>query len=323
MAFTVWFIDEEWKDYDVETAEFKRAFPDCTIIHSGNDFKKDLHKYGPEADAILAQIYVDMDREAIGQLKKCKVIAVWGGGYDRVDTEAAEERGITVTFVPSYCVDDVSDYVIAAVYRYARRTDLPHIEGLADGLWGYQALLEMPQRIAGSTMSIVGLGRIGSAVARKAAAIGMKVVANDPYVSADEMAELGVKKVELDECLREADFLSLNMKLTPETEGIISDEKLGLLKPSCCIINTARGQVIDEPALIRRIKCGKIGAAYLDVIAHEPAESGDPVLKCPRIYVTPHISYLSHEALTELKTRTAGNAIKVLRGEEVEDKADH
>ena len=317
----VWIIDEEWPDYSVETELLEEAFPGCDIRFSGNDYAADLEAFGAEADAVLCQIYVEMPRATLERMGRCRVVSVFGGGFDRVDTEAARERGIQVTFVPGYCVEDVSDHVLASLY-HANKRITAYGEALRRGIWGAQAVERPARRIRGSVLTVVGLGRIGSATARKAAALGMRVLAFDPYVSDEAFAAAGAERVSWEQGFREADFLSIHAKLTPETEGLVGARELGWMKPSATVVNTARGPILDEDALVAAVRDGRLAGAYLDVIRTEPPVLSDPVFHCPGILVTPHISYLSEQSFLELRTRATANAVRVLQGLPVEDSVE-
>ena len=317
----IWIIDEEWPDYEVETRLLQEAFPGCDLRFSGNDYAADLEAFGTEADAVLCQIYVEMPRSTLERMGRCRVVSVFGGGFDRVDTQAARERGVQVTFVPGYCVEDVSDHVLASIY-HANKRITAYGEALSRGIWGAQAVERPVRRICGSTLFVVGLGRIGSAAARKASALGLRGLAFDPYVTDQAFQAAGATRVSWEQGFREADFLSVHAKLTPETEGLVGARELGWMKPSATVINTARGPILDEDALVEAVRSERLAGAYLDVIRTEPPVLSDPVFHCPRILVTPHISYLSEQSFLELRTRATTNVIRVLQGLPVEDSVE-
>lgn len=310
----IWIIDEEWPGYELEKQAILEKYPDCDIRFSGNDYAADLEEFGKAADAVICQISVDMNGDTIRKLDNCKVISVYGVGYDNVDTAAAKEKGIKVCNVPGYCAEDVSDYAIAAMYAHCKlwKTYSP-----SDGLWGAQAAPGKIYRISNMTLLILGFGRIGRMIAGKAKAAGMKVLCYDPYVSSETAEQLGVSKVEMEDGLRQADFISLNMKLCEETEHMISDREFGLMKKSAYIINASRGKTLDTAALLRAVKAGKIAGACLDVLEEEPPRADDPVLACPGITVTPHISFYSEDSLDELQVSAALNALKILDDQEI------
>jgi len=314
----IWIIDEEWPDYEIENEELRNAFPGCDIRYSKYNYHADLEKFGKDADAILSQIYTVIGEKEMAQLNRCQVISVFGGGYDKIDVASAKNHNIKVTFVPGYCVEDVSDHAIAAIFHCNKKIT-SYAGAIADNLWGSPALPNPPKRLKGSNLLVIGLGRIGSATAAKARALGMNVFAYDPYVSKEKMDSLGVFKTELLPGLENADFISIHAKRTPETEEMIGMNELSKMKSSAYIINTARGQIIDEQSLIKAVNEKTIAGAVLDVVNTEPPTFREEIFKTPGILVTPHISYLSVQAFEELKRRAAVNAIKVLRGEQVSD----
>ena len=166
-------------------------------------------------------------------------------------------------------------------------------------------------RIAGSKLLIIGLGRIGGAVAAKAKAMRMEVLCYDPYVSPEQAQAMGVKAVSL------ADYVSLNMRLTEETKGFLSTEAFRQMKPTAYLINASRGGTVDEAALIEAVQSGEIAGACLDVLCEEPPKPDNPMLHTDGIFVTPHISYLTQSSLDELQRTAAANAVAFLRGEPV------
>lgn len=309
----IWIIDEEWPDYALETQHLSLALPGCEIRRSGNDFTADLESFGTDADAVICQINIPMTAEVVARLGRCKVISVYGAGYNNVDVAAAREKGITVCNVPGYCVEDVSDYVIAAIYHFNKSLGNYHAN-IQNGLWGAQAAKVIINRLSASVLMIVGCGRIGKAAAKKAKSLGMAVLAFDPYLSEAEAADCGIEKVGLLDGLARADYVSVHAKLTPETEKLIGGAALAAMKPSAYLINAARGGVIDEAALIAAVSSGGIAGAMLDVVTCEPPDYNTGIFNCPGIFVTPHISYLSVGALKELQLTAAQNAAAVLLG---------
>jgi len=309
----IWIIDEEWPDYDLESQILRDKYPGCDIRRSTYDYAADLAGFGREADAILAQIYARIPAEAIAQLSKCKAIAVYGGGFDRVDIIAAKARGIKVTNISNYCKEDLADYTLAAAYFFYK-----NIVSLASGVkslpWGAQAVNRPPNRLSNCVMHIIGLGRIGREVARKALANGLTVTAYDPFVPEEVMKGHGVRRVAWDEGLGGADYVSLNCILTEGTTRLLKYEDFQKMKPSAVVINTARGLVIDEAALVRALEEGLIQGAMLDVIETEPPTYQEKIFSCPNACVTPHISYISTQSYEELKRRAAGNIICALEG---------
>ena len=313
MSPLIWIIDEEWSDYDFEQTLLPRLYPSCQIMRSTYDFKGDLEAFGAQADVILCQIYVDIPAEVIQKLVNCKGIAIYGGGYDRVDTVAARAGGISVTNVSDYCKEDLADYTMASIYHFNKQI-LSYGKAMHDGRWGAQAVHQRIRRIQGATLLVIGLGRIGKVVAAKGRALGMTVMACDPYVDAETMERLGVVKMAWEEGLAAADFISVNAVLNRETEGLIKYQDFTKMKRSAYLVNTARGKLIVEKDLTRAIREGLIAGAALDVIQVEPPTLDEEVFRCEGILVTPHISYISEESYLELKRRTLENAINMLEG---------
>lgn len=313
-----WFIDEEWKDYDIETAVLREQYPDCELKFSNYDYGHDLEEFGYRADAIIAQVYAQIPASTIQRLQNCKGIAVLGGGYDRIDTAAAREKGIGVTNVQGYCAEDLADYVLAAIFHFYKGLT-EYQSRLQNGTWGAQAVERLPRRISQSTLFIVGCGRIGLTVAKRCQSLGMKIIGYDPDRDAAFLKEQGVEKVSLDEGLRLADYVSVNVRLDESTTGLLGEREFSLMKKGAYLINTARGAVLKEDELIRALETGVITGAVLDVITHEPPREHEPIFSAPNCIVTPHVSYISQESFEELRGRATWNAIKMLRGEQPAD----
>ena len=269
---------------------------------------KDLEEFGFQADMVLCQIYASLPGDVIRKLKNCKGIAVYGGGYDRVDVATAREMGISVTNVSDYCKEDVADYVVACIYHFNKQI-LSYEKAMKEGQWGAQAVHKKIRRIKGSTLLVIGLGRIGKTVAEKGKALGMKVIAYDPYVEQMTMRSLGIEKVSWDNGFEQADFISLSPILNSETEGLLKYEDFLKMKKTAYLINTARGKIVVEHDLIRAVQEGNIAGAALDVIEVEPPTGDAAVFNCRGIIVTPHISYISEESYSELKRRTVQNVM--------------
>ncbi len=318
MSELVWIIDEEWKDYEEDKAILAKELPNAEVRFSSYDYEKDLEEFGKDADFILAQIYVPIPEEVINKLTKCKGIAVYGGGYDRIDIKAARAKGISVTNVSGYCIEDIAEYVMAAIFKYGKMLD-GYGETMAAGNWGAQAVDEPIHRLSTRTLLIAGCGRIGSHVGKLAQKLGMTVLGYDPYVSKERLAERGIEKVELEEGFRKADYISVHIKLDEKTKGVIGKDLFDVMKPDAILVNTSRGAILDEAALIEAVKAGKLGGAVLDVVTNEPPSVDDPILHTPGIQVTPHISYISKESYSELKRRTVYNGLAMFRGQDTPD----
>lgn len=317
-SLLVWIIDEEWADYEVEKKLIKERLPEAEIRYSGYDYEKDLEEFGYRADLILAQVYTSIDKKVIERLECCKGIAVYGGGYDRINIEAAREKGIMVTNVQGYCADDLAEYVMAAIYNYNKKI-LYYQSKDGKGAWGAGAVPKIVHRVSASTLFLVGCGTIGRCAAKYASGAGMKVIGYDKNVSPEEMKKAGIEAVSWEDGFRKADYVSVHVKYTPKTHHIIGKTEFALMKPTAYLINTARGGILNEAELLKAVKDKEIAGATVDVISVEPPKGDEAIWKCEDIIVTPHISYISEESFHTLKVRTVENALKMLRGEKPDD----
>ena len=298
--------------HELEEAELRASGLDYELVRLNIRSADELIPHVADADALIVQ-WASISRPVIEALQKCRVISRYGIGVDMVDLEAASERGIPVCNVPDYCIDEVSTHTIAFVLALNRRL-LPQAAHVAAGKWG-GAPGGMPARLSMQSMGVLGLGRIGREVARKAQGMGLKVLAHDPYLQPDLAQALGVELLGLDELLRRSDYLSIHCPLTKETRHLIGAAQLALMKPTAFLINMARGPVVDQPALYQALVNGVIAGAAADVLEQEPPDPNDPLLKLPNMMVTPHASSASTESVVQLRQDVARNVVRVLRGE--------
>ncbi|WP_138160591.1 C-terminal binding protein [Peptoniphilus catoniae] len=318
----IWIIDEEWNEYDLEKELLPKEFPGVELRFSGYDYKKDLEEFGYKADGILAQIYADINKEMIDKLENCKGIAVYGGGFDKVDIEACKAKGIHVTNIQEYCAEDLADYVIAGIYNWnkdlAGRSSRIK-EDIKNNAWGAPSIKKMEHRISKQTLLIVGFGAIGKVVNEKAKAIGMKVIAYDEFLTAEEVAKYGAKKVSWEEGFSQADVVTIHLKGIEANQDKIGENAFKYMKDTAYLINTSRGRVVNEEDLIKAVKSNKIRGALLDVVKNEPPTVDNPLLSCEGIMVTPHNSYISVESMRALKEYAIGNLASMIRGEKPRD----
>ena len=253
-------------------------------------------------------------RPAIEQLRNVGLLIRCGIGVDVIDVDVATERGIWVANVPDYCVEEVADHAILLLLMAARQGH--HFEqSWHEGRW---ASLDYPpvRRLSGQTLGLVGLGRIGSAVAQRAPGFGLKVIAADALVPADRFAAVGAEQVSFDELLERADIISLHLPLSAETKHVIDADSLARMKDGVVIVNASRGPLIDLAALDAALESGKVRAAGLDVIEGEPTpDLGAPILHRRNVFVTPHIAWYSQDARRELGIKAAQEALRYVRGE--------
>ena len=265
-----------------------------------------------QADALMVTIQ-KVPASLIATLPHCRVISRLGTGLDAIDIPAATARGIWVSYVPDYSVDEVSTHAITLLLAQARR--LPRIlASTRRGEWN-SALAQPFPRLKGQTLGVLGFGRIGRAVAAKGLGLGLEVIAHDPYLAPEVMATAGVRAVDAATLWRESDFVSLHMPLTDGTRHIVNAQVLAQMKPTVYLINTARGPLIDEAALLHAVRSGQIAGAALDVLTAEPPPPDDPLLHEDKILITPHYAWYSEDANHDVRVRGAEEVVRVLRGE--------
>lgn len=263
-----------------------------------------------DADGVLACAAIDA--EMIAAAPKLKIISNYGAGYDRIDTGAAAARGIPVTNIPDDTMQATAELALALLLSLERRvTELDRALRA-----GEKGLFVMGQRmghtLSGKTLGIVGMGHIGGALARMARALGMEVIYHNRRRLPPE-SEQGCRYAELDELMERADAISINCPLTPSTRGLIGRRELELMKPDAVIVNTARGGVIDTPALIDALKSGRIAGAALDVFPREP-EVPEELLKLDNVVVTPHIGTNAVETRAQMARACADRILDALDG---------
>lgn len=302
--------DSVFPSLEPAMAALKQLDPELRIAKSTSE--ADILDVAREADGVLVT-YAKLPAGLLQQLQRCKVIGRFGLGVDNIDVKAAAALNIVVTYVPDYCLHEVSDHAMALVLALARK--VPFSNSLVQqGRWEMPAVVPI-RRLEGQTLGLVGLGNIPRRVAPKAQAFGFKVVAHDPYVSAALARELGVELVSFERLLETSDFISVHAPLTPQTRGLFNAEAFGRMKKGAYLVNTARGPLVDEAALVAALDAGHLGGAALDVVATEPLGKESPLLGRTNVIVTPHTAFYSVEALEELQTKCAIDVARVLSGE--------
>ena len=260
-----------------------------------------------DAGAILIN-KVEITDAVMSQLPRCRYIGVLATGYNVVDIEAAHRRGITVTNVPAYSTASVAQMVWAHILSFA--SPIAHYSAeVSAGKWSacpdFSYISAPVVELAGKTIGIVGMGRIGTAVAKIAIAMGMRVVAVTSKTA--QQLPTGVEPVSLEQLLSTSHIVTLHCPLTPGTRHLINHNTLRLMKPEAILINTGRGPLIDEEALADALHHGIISGAGLDVLAEEPPQSSNPLLHAPNCHITPHIAWASLEARSRLITIATAN----------------
>jgi D-3-phosphoglycerate dehydrogenase len=273
----------------------------------------DLAEACKEVDAVLL-FSPKITSLVIANMTRCQIIARCGIGYDNIDVQAALNKGIAVTYIPDYCIEEVSDHTIAMMFDCWRKISLSN-DRVKMGQWdSYQELGDM-RRIAGQTLGFLGFGRIAQAISRKMQAFSLQMIAYDPYVDpAMAMRSFGVTLKSFKELLAESDVISLHVPLAKETLHIINHQAIEQMKPGVIIINTSRGRLIDEVSLALALQSGHVGAAALDVLEIEPPPMNHSFMGMKQVVITPHSAAFSEQAMNEVKQRAIEEISRKFKG---------
>ncbi len=275
--------------------------------------KEELMERVKDVDAVVALPGVDIDRDVISCMRKCTIIANYAVGYNNIDVDAASDRGILVTNTPDVLTEATADLAWALTLAVARRV----VEGdrfVRDGRFkGMDPLLLLGEDIYGKTLGVVGAGRIGTAVARRGIGFDMRLLYYSRHRH-DEIERVGAEYVDLDTLLKESDFVSLNVPYTKETHHLIDAKALALMKSNAILVNTARGPVVDEKALVDALKSGVIRGAGLDVYEREP-EVTPELMNLRGVVLTPHIGSASYHVRLKMGRLVVKNIRAAFDGE--------
>jgi D-3-phosphoglycerate dehydrogenase len=267
---------------------------DCRLVEVRDESDEVLKSELKDAAAVVL-IARKLNDEIIGAMKRCKVILLLSVGYDCVDVEAATDRLLPVCNTPAYCTDEVSNHAMTLILALSRKIHLI-VPNSRKAVWDYKYTKQI-FNFRNKTLGIIGLGRVGRALVPKAKGFGIKVSAYDPYVEDDIFALLNVeRKYELEDLLKEADYISIHTPLTPETYHLIDAQALSRMKKTSILINSARGPIVDEGALCEALDAGTIAAAGIDVLEKEPPAADNPLLAKQNALVTPHVAWYSEES---------------------------
>jgi D-3-phosphoglycerate dehydrogenase len=265
-----------------------------------------------DCDALLNTYAGPITAEVMAKMPKCRIIARYGIGVDTIDLDAATQAGIIVTNNPSYCIEEVAEHTMALLLTSARKIAFYDREVRA-GRWAVPPGKPL-YRIAGRTLGLVGFGNIARQVAVRAVAFGMHIVYADPFIAEGQFDAPG-KKMELQDMLREADFVSLHPPLTTRTRKMISDEAFSCMKPSAVLVNCARGPIVDTEALVRALDAKKIAGCALDTTDPEPLPDPHPLRGRDNVILNPHVAWYSEQALVGLQAGAPSEVKRVLSGE--------
>ncbi len=281
------------------------------IVDANRLPREEVIELARNADALMTDHFF-VDANVIAALQRCRVICRYGIGVDKVDVEAATQAGIVVTRVPEYCISELADHTIGLLLAVARR--IPRYNAAARaGNWNW--LSDGVRRLAGATLGIVGIGRVGRAVAARAKPIGLHLFACDPNLGDEEIRTRGAEPTPLERLLARSDIVCLHLPLTSETRGLMGRARFAGMKQGAILINTARGGLVDQEALVEALRSGRLAGAGLDVLASEPPDPNDPILSLENVVLTPHAGHFSEESLLQVQTEASEEVLRALTGE--------
>ncbi len=306
MSFRVLFTDLPWGNQEIEYEILKTIGAEPVVAPDGGE--ETLARLAGDVDAI-ATCWAKVTETVIAAAPRCRIISRMGIGLDNISIPAATARRIPVTNVPDYCVEEVADHALALLLALARNVTFFHLR-TKRGEYDLKAGPLM-RRLAGQTLGLFGLGRIGRRVAEKGRGLGLEVIA---HTSSGSDHGTGCEMVSFEELLRRSDFLSVHAPLTPATRHVFNDGTLAQMKPTAVLLNTSRGPLIDPEALHRALMGNRLGGAGLDVFEPEPPDLSHPLYRDERVIVTPHAAFVSEESLAELRTRVARQIVARLTG---------
>ncbi|HBA8205948.1 TPA: C-terminal binding protein, partial [Escherichia coli] len=286
--------------------------PQFVVVPANASLEEKLRQVS-NADAIMVR-EATVSRPMIEAMQQCRVIVRYGVGVDNIDSQAAKEKGIYVANVPDYGSEDVAEHALALLLAATRRI-ATRSRDVRDGQWGI-GQREPMFRLAGKILGVVGFGRISRCFVQKASGIGFKrILVVDPLLTDEQASQAGVTRVNLDTLCREADFISLHAPLTPDTHHLIGEAELAKMKPSAVLVNTSRGGLIDEQALINALLQQRIFAAGLDVFESEPLSAKSPLLQMDNTLCTDHTAWFTEESVVELQSKAAHEVRRAFEGE--------
>ena len=266
-----------------------------------------------DADGLLEQ-YAPITARVVDALQRCKVIVRYGTGMDPIDVAAATAKGIVVCNVRDYQIGEVADHTMALLLALARHI-VVYNDSIRGGVWDATRVAERMERVEDQTLGLIGLGQTAQAVAARARAFGLRVIGHSPRAPDSAFAAAQVERVPFNDLLRESDFVSVHTPLRAQTHHLIGEAEFELMKPSAFLINTARGAVVDNAALARALRDGRIAGAGLDVTEEEPLPMDSPLREAPNLIVTPHGGFYSRTSIRILRREAAAEVARVLRGD--------
>jgi D-3-phosphoglycerate dehydrogenase len=308
MGFLVVATDPHHSDFSAELEELAGIGAEFRAAQCKTE--EDVAEACHGADGIVVT-FSPIGRRALAGMPRCRIVVRTGVGYDTIDIAAATERKVMVANVPDYCISEVADHALALMLCLWRK--VVELDAQVRDQ-GWTDVLRPVRRLEGQVLGIIGLGRIGRAVATRTWGFGLRRIAYDPNVPADVFSTLGVESVSLDVLARSADIISLHTPLTPETRGLIHKEILRTMKPNAILVNTSRGGVVATDDLVQALREGWISGAGLDVFETEPLPQDHPLRNLPRVLLTPHAAWYSRDSEQELRRRSVRTVVEALQG---------
>jgi D-3-phosphoglycerate dehydrogenase / 2-oxoglutarate reductase len=301
--------DYVWESLDVEKQILSGV---AELVPLQTKKPEEFLAQAADCDALLNTYTGPITADVMAKMPKCRIIARYGIGVDTIDLDAATAAGIIVTNNPTYCIEEVAEHTMALLLACARKVAF-YDRQVRAGAWSVPPGKPL-FRLDGSTLGLVGFGNIARQVAVRATAFGMKVLYADPFVKEGQFAEPG-RKVELNDLLRDADFVSTHPPLTPQTRKMINDDMLSRMKPTAFLINCSRGPIVDTEALVRALDARKIAGCALDTTDPEPLPNPHPLRDRENVIINPHVAWYSEKAMVGLQAGAPGEVRRVLSGE--------
>lgn len=308
--FTVLITDYAWPTLAIEEAILSKV--EATLLVAQHGDEAELVQLAPAADAILT-CWKKVTPAVVDAATRCRHISRYGVGLDNIAVDRATEQGIVVTNVPDFCVEEVSDHAMALLLACARGV-VGFDRATRQGHWDNKGQGALP-RLRGQTLGLVGFGNSARALLPKARGFGLRIIAYTPRLAADALAAPDLATQDFDFLLQEADYISIHAPLTAATHHLFNERAFRFMKPAAYLINTARGAIIDETALVKALDQGWLAGAALDVLSQEPPQPNHPLLHRDDVLITPHAAFYSNTAIEELARKATHHVAQTLRGE--------
>jgi D-3-phosphoglycerate dehydrogenase / 2-oxoglutarate reductase len=301
--------DYTWASVEPEAEVLAASGARIVVAETGEE--DELVRLAPQADGILT-CFAGVTARVVAAAERLQVIGRYGIGVDNIAVDEATRRGIPVTNVPAYCLDEVAEHVLALILAHARSL-LAYDRAVREGDWSLARGAPI-HRVTGATLGIVGYGKIGQCLGAKARGLGLRTVAFDPNLSDEQIREYGAEPASLAVLAAGADYVSVHVPLTPDTRDLIDEPLLRSMKPTAFLVNTARGGIINQTALVRALAEGWIAGAGIDVFEPERLPADHPLLAQETLIPTPHVAFYSEESVKVLEILAAENVAAILDG---------